>query len=48
MKIKKKQEEENVALAILYPRCRKKHREKEFPINVIKICSLCTEYHPTN
>jgi hypothetical protein len=48
MKIKKKQEEENATLAIFCPRCRKKHPEKECPINVIEICGLCTEYHPTN
>jgi hypothetical protein len=35
MKIKKKQQEENVTLAIFCPRCRKMHPEKECPINVI-------------
>jgi hypothetical protein len=35
MKIKKKQEEENVTLAIFCPQCRKKHPEK----NVLLILS---------
>jgi hypothetical protein len=48
MKIKNKLQEENVTLAIFYPRCRKRHPEKEFSINVIEICGLCTQYHPTN
>jgi ribosomal protein L44E len=41
LKLKKKQEEE-VALAIFCHRCRKKHSEKECPLNVIEICGLCT------
>jgi hypothetical protein len=36
MKIKKKQEEENATLAIFCTRCRKKHPEKECPINLLK------------
>jgi hypothetical protein len=35
LKLKKKQEEE-IVLAIFYPRCRKKHGEKECPLNVIE------------
>jgi hypothetical protein len=48
MKIKRKQEEENATLTIFCPRCRKRHPEKECPINIIEICGLCTEDHPTN
>jgi hypothetical protein len=48
MKIKRKQEEEHVALAIFCHQCRKKHPEKEFPLNVIEIYGLCIEDHPTN
>jgi hypothetical protein len=48
MKIKKKQQEENATLAILCPWCRKKHPEKECPINVLEISGICIEYHPTN
>jgi hypothetical protein len=48
MKIKRKQEEENVTLAIFCHRCRRKHPEKECPLNVIEICGICTENHPTN
>jgi hypothetical protein len=42
IKIKRKQEEENATLEILCPWCRKRHTKKECPINVIKICGLCT------
>jgi hypothetical protein len=48
MKIKREQEKENVALAIFYHQCRRKHCEKEFPLNVIEICGIFTEDHPTN
>jgi hypothetical protein len=48
MKIKRKQEEENVVLAIFCHQCRKKHPENECPLNVIEICGICTEDHPTN
>jgi hypothetical protein len=47
LKLKKKQEEE-IVLAIFCPRCRKKHGEKECPLNVIEICGLCTLEHPTS
>jgi hypothetical protein len=47
LKLKKKQEEENV-LAIFFPRCQKKHGEKECPFNVIEIYSLCTLENPTS
>jgi hypothetical protein len=36
MKIKRKQEEENVALAIFCHRCRRKHPEKECPLKLLK------------
>jgi hypothetical protein len=35
MKIKRKQEEENVALTIFCHQCRRKHSEKECPLNVV-------------
>jgi hypothetical protein len=47
LKIKRKQEEENVSLAIFCPRCRKRHPEKECPVNVIEVCGICMEDHPT-
>ena len=48
MQIKRKQEEENVVLAIFCHQCRRKHPEKECPLNVIEIYGLCIEDHPTN
>jgi hypothetical protein len=48
MKIKIKQEEENVALAIFFHQCRRKHPEKECPLNVIEIYGLYIEENPTN
>jgi hypothetical protein len=48
MKIKRKEEEENDTLAIFCPRCRKRHLENEYPINVIEICGIYKEDHPTN
>jgi hypothetical protein len=47
LKLKKKQEEE-VVFAIFCPKCRKKHPEKECPLNVIEVCGLCTLEHPTS
>jgi hypothetical protein len=47
LKLIKKQEEE-VVLAIFCPRCRKKHGEKECPLNFIEIYGLCTLEHPTS
>jgi hypothetical protein len=47
LKLKKKQEEE-VSLAIFYHRCQNKHSEKEYPLNAIEICGLCTLEHPTS
>jgi hypothetical protein len=48
MQIKRKQEEENVVLVIFCHRCRRKHPEKECPLNVIELCGIFTEKHPTN
>jgi hypothetical protein len=47
LKIKRKVEEDNPSLAILCPRCSKRHLEKEFLVNVIKNCGTCMEDHPT-
>jgi Fe-S-cluster-containing hydrogenase component 2 len=47
LKLKKKQEEE-VSLEIFCHRCRKKHSEKECPLNAIEICGLCILEHLTS
>jgi hypothetical protein len=48
IQIKRKQEEENVALEIFCHQCRRKHPEKECPLNVIELCGICIEGHHTN
>jgi hypothetical protein len=47
LKIKKKQEEENATMCIFFPRCRRKHSSREFPLDNISVCGFCTEDHPT-
>jgi len=40
LRIKRKQEEERAAMAIFYPKCKRKHMEREFPINVVEVCGI--------
>jgi hypothetical protein len=47
LKIKKKQEEENAAMSIYCPRCRRKHSSREFPLDNISVCGFCMEDHST-
>ena len=47
LNINKKQEEENDAMCIFFPRCRRKHSSKECPLDNISVCGFCTKYHPT-
>ena len=47
MKIKEKQEVEKVAMGIFCSKCSHKHAEREFPLNTIKICGICTLEHLT-
>jgi hypothetical protein len=47
MKIKKKQEEETLPLAIFCPRCHKKHPHHECPLDNIEICAICEHDHDT-
>ena len=44
----KGQEEDRASMSIFYPRCRTKHPQREFPLNNISICHICTEEHPTD
>ena len=49
LKTKRRQEEEDiVALHIFYPKCRKRHPLKECPLNVISVCALYSDKHPTD
>jgi hypothetical protein len=47
LKIKKKKEEENLAMNIYFPRYRRKHSSREFPLDNIYVCGFCTEDHST-
>lgn len=47
LKIKRKQEDANASLAIFSSCCRKRHPKKECLVNVIEVCGICTEDHPT-
>ena len=47
LKIKNK-EEEKVSLAIFYPKCRSKNSKREYPINVVEVCGICTQEHATD
>lgn len=47
MKIKQKQEVEKAAMALFCSKCRRKHAERECPLNTIKVCGICTLEHPT-
>jgi hypothetical protein len=38
LKFKKKQEEENAAMRIYFPICRRKHSSREFPLDNILVC----------
>jgi hypothetical protein len=47
LKIKQKQEVENVALSVYCPKCRKKHPLREFPLDNIEVCGICADNHAT-
>jgi hypothetical protein len=48
LKIKKKQEEENVAMSIYCPRCRRNHSSRECPLDNISVCEFYTKDHSTD
>ena len=48
LQAKKRKDEERAAMSILCPICRTKHPQREFPLNNISICHICTEEHPTD
>ena len=47
MQVKRKQEEVERSLAILSPRCTRKHPRNECPLNFIEVFLLCEENHDT-
>lgn len=47
LKVEKRKEDKDEALAILCPKCRQKHPLKECPLQNIQVCGLCTENHTT-
>ena len=47
MQVKRKQEEAERSLAILCPRCTRKHPTNECPLNVIEVFLFCEEDHGT-
>ena len=48
LQAKKRHDEEWAAMSIFCPRCRTKHPEKEYPLNNISICHICTEEDSTD
>ena len=47
LQAKKRQDEEQAAMSIFYPRCRTKHPQRECPLKNIYVCHICIE-HPTD
>ena len=49
LKLQNKQKDENDALEIFFPKCRKKHALRECPLDakVIETCAICSEKHET-
>jgi hypothetical protein len=45
LKDKKKQEEQNEALAVFCHRCKKKHPPRECPLDSIQVCGICADNH---
>ena len=48
LQAKKRQDEERAAMSIFCPRCITKHPQREFLLNNISVCHICTEEHPTD
>lgn len=44
----KKQDEEELPLAIFCSKCRKKHPLRECPLNVVETCVICEQSHATS
>jgi len=46
--IKKKRKEAKKELFVYFPKFTKKHPRNEFPLDLIDVCGICEENHPTN
>ena len=46
LQAKKRKVEERETMSIFCPRCRKKHPQRECPLNNIFVCHIYTEEHP--
>ena len=47
LQINKKLEEVEKTLAIYSPKWTKKHPRNEFPLDLVDVCGICEENHPT-
>ena len=47
LQTRQKKEDIEKAMAIVCPKCRKKHPLKECPLNSVEICALCEQRHAT-
>jgi len=47
LQVKQKQLELDKTMAIFCTKCRKKHPEREFPLNSIEECAICELNHAT-
>lgn len=48
LQIKKKQEKEEVTLAIFFPKFTKKHPRNECPLNILEVFAICEDTHAYN
>ena len=47
LRVKQRKVVEDLTLGVFYPRCRKKHPLKEFPLDKVEVCHLCELNHDT-
>jgi hypothetical protein len=47
LQAKQKKTEVEQTLAIFFHRCRRKHGPRDFPLDVVRVCAICTKYHNT-
>ena len=47
LRVKQKQEVEDLKLNVFLPRCRKKHPLKEFPLDKVEVCQFSKLNHDT-
>lgn len=48
MQLKMKREEAKKGLAIIFPKCRKKHENNEYPLDRVKIYGIYSNKHATD